>query len=212
MTAPVPLLHRDRHASQAPPPTPSTGPSSRPSTGLRLRLVGAPPTDPPYDDELPGSPVLRLVPPLPGVPARALPAIPRPAPAGRTVTLGLAPAHRPAGSFRPCPTGLPHSHPFAHALVLRLLEVSAGVRPASQLRADTTGELFEQLTRALEARPRATGARPTRRDVRSVHVQDRFDGVAEVCATVLRAGRPGALALRLEGRLGHWVCTELVGI
>jgi hypothetical protein len=47
--------------------------------------------------------------------------------------------------------------------------------------------------------------------VRSVHVQERPEGVAEVCATVHRNGRAGAVALRLEGRNGAWRCTELVG-
>jgi hypothetical protein len=47
--------------------------------------------------------------------------------------------------------------------------------------------------------------------VRSVHVQERPDGVAEVSATVRRGGRYAAVALRLEGVDGQWRCTELAG-
>ena len=62
------------------------------------------------------------------------------------------------------------------------------------------------------ARPRVTGSRPGTGAVRSVHVQQRPDGVAEVCATVHRGQRMAALALRLEGRDGRWCCTELAGL
>jgi hypothetical protein len=107
---------------------------------------------------------------------------------------------------------LPASRPFAHALVQRLLEVLAGLRPVSQLQSDTTFELFTELEQVLPARTRATGPRPSRRDVRSVHVQESDDGVAEVCATVRRDGRVTALALRLEGVDGAWRCTALLGV
>ena len=165
-----------------------------------LRLLPAPASDPPYDDELAVPPTLRLVAPL-GAPVRPrLRPVPRPVPADDEAT---GAQHAP---------GLPPARPFAHALVQRLLEVCAGVRPVVQLRRDTTPELYEQLERALHARPRAQGLRPTRRDVRSVHVQERPGGVAEVCATVLRGDRAGALALRLEGAHGRWLCTRLVGV
>ena len=169
-------------------------------TAGQLRLLPAPASDPPYDDELAVPPTLRLVPPL-GAPDRPrVQPVPRPVPADDD----------PAGA--PGATGLPPARPFAHALVQRLLEVCAGVRPVVQLRRDTTPELYEQLERALHARPRAHGPRPTRRDVRSVHVQERPGGVAEVCATVLRGDRAGALALRIEGVHGQWLCTRLLGV
>jgi len=72
--------------------------------------------------------------------------------------------------------------------------------------------VFDELIRTVSDRPRSTGPRPTRRDVRSVHVQARADGVAEVCATVRRGARMTALAFRLEGRSGAWRCTELIGV
>lgn len=181
-----------------------------------LRLLPAPSSEPPYDDELPEAVRLRLVPPTsplqlrppaPAVPLRLLPP-PVAAPAAPSAVPGDTddePGRTPLAD-------LPPAAPFAHALVQRLLEVLAGLRPVGQLQRDTTLELFDQLTATVTARGRSSGPRPTRRDVRSVHVQTRTDGVAEVCATVRRAGRVTALAFRLEGRSGAWCCTELVGL
>lgn len=169
-----------------------------------LRLLPAPASEPPYDD-LRFRPALRLV-PNGDVPARS---------PSRAGVVGVAAGGGPAGtltSSKPVAGALPPSRPFAHALVQRLLEVSAGVRPLSQLQRDTTPELFQQLERAFTARPRAVGLRPTGRDVRSVHVQERPEGVAEVCATVLRGHRAAAVALRLECVHGRWLCTQLAGV
>ncbi|MCW2679085.1 MAG: hypothetical protein JWM62_486, partial [Frankiales bacterium] len=107
---------------------------------------------------------------------------------------------------------LPPARPVAHALVQGLLEVLAGVRPVSQLQRGTTPELFLQLEQVVHGRPRPVGARPVTGAVRSLHVQERPEGVAEVCATVRRGPRMAAIALRLEGIGGRWCCTELAGI
>ena len=171
-----------------------------------LRLLAAPLSEPPYDDELPLPATLRLVPapvervPVDRAPRETAPVAPAPLP------LDDGPTARTPSS------ALPSSRPFAHALVQRLLEVCAGVRPVSQLQRDTTPDLFAELEAVLVARPRQTGLRPTRRDVRSVHVQEHEEGVAEVCATVRRGGRVTALALRLEGVDGGWRCTALLGL
>ena len=211
-----------------------------------LRLLAAPLTEPPFDDDLPGDdlpggpderPLLRLVPPpapglvpppAPGLvplpapdlvslpaPGSAPSAAPRPGTALRLV--GPTRGSRAAGVLdepRPrTPTDeLPSSAPFARALVQLLLEVRAGARPLPQLQRHTTPALYGDVERALRRRPRTQGLRPSRADVRSVHVQDRPDGVSEVCATVRRGDRLGALALRLEGVHGRWVCTTLVGL
>ena len=173
-------------------------------TGLPLlRLLPAPLSEPPYDDELPDGARLRLVParpdappPAPVVPLRVVPAVPvADDDDGRTPLAAL-----------------PEPRPFAQALVQRLLEVLAGLRPVGQLQRDTTLEVYDDLTARLRPGQRATGPRPSPRDIRSVHVQARADGVAEVCATVRREGRTTALALRLEGRSGAWRCTALVGV
>lgn len=94
----------------------------------------------------------------------------------------------------------------------RLLEVMAGLRPLAQLQRDTSLEVYDDLAGRLTPGRRTTGPRPSPRDVRSVHVQTRADGVAEVCATVHRGGRITALAFRLEGRSGAWRCTQLAGV
>ncbi len=159
-----------------------------------LRLLPAPVSCPPYDDETGPAPLLRLV------------INPAPEPvvdldddawlsATRTPTAELPPARAVAG-----------------ALVRGVLDVLAGVRGAAQLRHDTTAELYaDLLPRLTEARD-ISGLRPDARAIRSLHVQERPEGVVEVCATVVRRGRLGALALRLEGLDGRWRCTELVGI
>lgn len=160
-----------------------------------LRLVPAPISAPPYDDEPGGAPRLRLVAPLT--------VTPDPAPLGDDAW--LAAERTPTAE-------LPGSQAFARVLVQGVLEVIAGVRPLKQLQRDTTPELYASLADNLTRRPRATGTRPNRRAVRSLHVQERPEGVAEVCATVQRGARTIALALRLEGLDGHWRCTQLVGV
>ena len=186
--------------------SPETLPRSTPAplgSGLPLlRLLPAPLSEPPYDDELPDGARLRLVP--------ARPDAPPPAP---VVPLRVVPAPPVADDDGRTPlAALPEPRPFAQALVQRLLEVLAGLRPVGQLQRDTTLEVYDDLTARLRPGQRATGPRPSPRDVRSVHVQARADGVAEVCATVRRQGRTTALALRLEGRSGAWRCTALVGV
>ena len=107
---------------------------------------------------------------------------------------------------------LPATRPYARSLVQVLVEVLAGVRPLTQLRRETTPELYALIGTAVVRTPRTIGARPDGRAVRSVHVQQRPEAVVEVCATVVRGGRPSALALRLEGLDGRWRCTELAGL
>lgn len=175
------------------------------STGQpALRLLPVPPSEPPYDDELPG-----WHPSLP-VPVRAAP--PRRSSSPLRLVPPLPAPDDDDGPVRTPRADLPSPRPFAHALVQRTLEVFAGLRPVSQLQRDTTLELYDELVRLVSSRPRPTGACPPRSAVRSLHVQERPEGVAEVCATVQRGARAGAVALRLEGINGHWRCTELVGV
>lgn len=163
--------------------------------GPGLRLLPAPDCEPPYDDELPDGR------PLPLRPARL-----RPSPPLRLVPppAGPEPTDRSASA-------LPPAKPFAQALVQRLLEVAAGVRPVAQLQRDTTLDVYEALERLLVTRPRAAGARPDARSIRSVRVQDQGGGVVEAFATVRRGARYGAIAFRLEGSGGRWRCTQLEG-
>lgn len=163
-----------------------------------LRLLPAPAWEPPYDDEV-GLPYVGLQ-PLPS-PLRLLPDVD-----GDEVDEDAEPL-----VARTQRSDLPAPQPFARALVQRLLEVLAGVRPVAQLRFDLSPELYDELEVAVAALPRYTGLRPTARSIRSLHVQERPDGVAEVCATVVRGPRAAAIALRIEGIGGAWCCTELLG-
>lgn len=171
-----------------------------------LRLLPAPVSEPPYDDELPARPA-STAPPL--GPLREL--IP---------LLRLVP-DLPLDEDQPRPRTpadeLPRAHPVARALLQGLLEVLAGVRPLAQLQRATSVQLYAELERRVQERrvqaaAQPAGTRPMTGAVRSVHVQQRADGVAEVCATVQRGDRMGALALRLEGVDGRWCCTELAGL
>lgn len=171
--------------------------SVAPAAAPALRLLPAPCSEPPYDDERPDGQPLPLRPRSFGVrPLRIVPSL-----GDEDVSLSA-----------PTPIDdLPPAQPFAHALVQRLLEVLAGVRPLAQLQRHTTLEVYDGLERLLTTRPRAAGPRPDGRAVRSVHVQQRPEGIAEVSATVRRGSRYGAVALRLEGVDGSWSCTELAG-
>lgn len=166
-----------------------------------LRLVPAPVSEPPYDDELP-SPVPSGAPTL--GPLRTLAPLLRLVPAIVDDEDALAP-RTPACE-------LPSPRPVARGLVQGLLEVLAGVRPLAQLQRGTSVELYAQLEQRLQHTPRVAGTRPVTGAVRSLHVQEREDGVAEVCATVHRGKRMAAVALRLEGVRGQWCCTELAGL
>lgn len=161
---------------------------------IGLRLLPAPCSEPPYDDERPGGRPLPLRPTSIG---------PRP--------LRIVPPLVDEPDDRAPVSDLPAAQPFAQALVQHLLEVLAGVRPLSQLQRDTSIEVYDGLERVLTSRPRRGGPRPDGRAVRSVRVQHRPGGIAEVSATVRRGNRYGALALRLEVVRGAWRCTELVG-
>ena len=123
--------------------------------------------------------------------------------------------------FGPQPTGrdqLPEPRAWGGRLVQALVEVLAGDRPAGQLVRWTSSEVYDDVTALVpvgahrgpdrRARPPGTGRSP-RAAVRSVHVTEPADGIAEVAATVSRGRRTTAVALRLEGLDGRWQCTAL---
>jgi hypothetical protein len=171
---------------------PALEPDVAVGSAVPLRLLPAPESAPPYDDE-PDAPVLRLV---------------------RSATLAPETFDDDAwvAAERTATAKLPSSQDFARTLLQAVLEVLAGVRSIKQLRRDTTPELYESIVTSLDGRPAPAGRRPGPRSVRSLHVQERPEGVVEACATVARDGRFVALALRLEGFEGRWRCTELVGL
>jgi hypothetical protein len=157
-----------------------------------LRVVPAPPCAPPYDDEPGGVPLLRLVVP---------PAEPFELDESAWFTEDRTPTAE-----------LPDARAFAALLLQGLVEVLAGARPLGQLRLQTSVELYAELAERLQGGRHRAGGRPQPRCVGRVHTQERPEGVVEACATVLARGRLAAVALRLEGFGGRWVCTDLEGL
>ena len=78
----------------------------------------------------------------------------------------------------------------------------------SQLVRWTTTSVYDDLA-ALVVGPAAVRGAAARGVVRSIHVSEPVDGVAEVAALVRRGARSTAVALRLEGLDGRWQCTAL---
>lgn len=175
---------------------------------LSVRRVPARPLEPPYDDELdPDSPpvtegALALAFPLPsGVPA--VPEVP--------ARLRLVPPADGDGGGA-AEHGPAASRSWAGRLVQAVVEVLAGDRPVAQLARWTAAGVYFDLQRMATraARERAVApVRPAAEVVRSLHVSEPADGVAEVCALVERGRRARALALRLEQVDGRWQCTAL---
>jgi hypothetical protein len=107
---------------------------------------------------------------------------------------------------------LPDARTFTAVLLQGLVEVLAGARPLTQLRLQTTVELYAELQERLQDGRVVRGGRPEPRVVRSVHTQERPEGVVEACATVSRNGKLTAVALRLEGFSGRWLAVDVEGL
>jgi hypothetical protein len=161
-----------------------------------LRLVPAPPHDPPYDDELPA-----VGPRVVGNLALAFPAD----------DPTIVPLRLVAPAVGPAPAGeLPEPRGWAIRLAQAIVEVLAGSRPPAQLSPHASLAVVQQLERAsavaLRGAPR-TGARSPL--VQSVQICRVRPHVAEAAAVIDTGPRRRALALRLEVRGGRWQCTAL---
>jgi hypothetical protein len=107
---------------------------------------------------------------------------------------------------------LPDPRQWAARLAQGVLEVAAGARPSSQLWRWTTQEVLDDVRQ--RSRPATLLDSQRRRAqvpamVRSVHLCEPADGVVEATAIVMGRLRTRALALRLEGLNGRWLCTAL---
>jgi hypothetical protein len=196
-----------------------------------LRRLPLPCSEPPYDDELglapgdwpPRRPAMVDVPrqaadqvrlavqgtlALAFVLPSGLPAVPEPPPDLQLIANDTC----SPDEFGPRPTqraALPAPRTWAGRVVQAIVEVLGGMRPATQLLRWTTEEVYEQISsRVLPARSGDVEG-PPRGVVRSLHVSEPADGVAEVCALVRRGARSTAVALRLEGMDGRWQCTAI---
>lgn len=151
----------------------------------------APRREPPFDDEV-DHPPLRLV--------RAQ-ALELPFPDLRPVRPAV-PVERPAAVGEP--------ELWARRLLVGLSECAGGRRPLRQLGRLVNPMLLRglghDLERADSGRPRHWLAGAT---VRSLHVSEPAEGVAEVAAVLSAGRRVRALALRLEVRHGRWQCVRL---
>ncbi|NHC13026.1 Rv3235 family protein [Motilibacter deserti] len=183
---------------------PRTTPALRATPPRRLP---APRWEPPYDDEVaPLPPTARS--------GQAQLALSFPLPTGLPATPDL-PRLRLVGEeddgFGRRPTGrdeLPEPRAWAARLVQAVVEVLSGERPPAQLLRWTSEEVYARV-RTTAAPPRRAMTTRARAHVRSVHVCEPDDGVAEVAAVIVRNGRAQALALRMEGLDGRWQCTTL---
>lgn len=189
------------------------------SKGRPLRLLPAPMTDPPYDDELGAAALV-----VDGALALAFPAPSAPIP------LRLAPpAIEEEFDDRATPRSLlPDPVPLAHRFAQAVVEILAGDRPVAQLSRYATLDVLDQLERAVRRRgtgltgpiraaargvegsgARGAGAALARPRVTSIHLSEPADGAAEACAVMSAGARRRALAFRLEGLDGRWQCTAL---
>ena len=189
-----------------------------PTPTASLRRLPPPELEPPYDDDagpqaLTGGPgavqgALALV--LPAVPSSLLPTRAR----GLRLVPPLDGSTDDRFGARPTPRSeLPAPGPWSGRLVQALLEVLAGTRPVQQLLRWTSQSVYADLEDAVTPstgrKPVRAGSRPGAATVRSVHVSEPAEGIAEVCAVVARTGRTRAVALRREGVDGRWQCTAL---
>lgn len=188
-----------------------------------VRVLPAPRHTPPYDDEpdlIEGTRPRRRLSVLPGqaelplewMLRNGLPARPRVPLVLVRGAAAQAPVDEQHDDFGPLPTpraALPAPGPWAGRLVQAVVEVIGGDRPLSQLVRWTDEQVFGQL-RALVLQRRDCARPRPRASVRSVHVAEPLDGIAEVCAVVHDGARARAYALRLEGADGRWCCTHLM--
>jgi len=203
------------------------------SAAMRPTLRPAPACEPPFDDEVtalsPGADRWAAVAADAGCAVQGtlalafvlpsgVPAVPV-APVGLRLVAPLPLREGTGGAqealddveFGPQPTGradLPEPRGWAARLVQALVEVLAGDRPVGQLVRWTSAEVYDDV--AALTLPATAGRTTTARGVvRSVHVSEPVDGVAEVAALVRRGRRTTAVALRLEGLDGRWQCTAV---
>jgi hypothetical protein len=180
-----------------------------------------PVSEPPYDDEHPGiaaatrrawdhggGPAVQGTLALAFVLPSGVPAAPVAPPELRLVPRPAAQDDADEVDFGPQPTGtaaLPPLRRWSGQFAQAVVEVLAGDRPLSQLVRWTTSGVFDDLAGRIDATP----AESARGVVRSLHLSEPADGVAEVAASVRRGSRCTALAIRLEGLDGRWQCTAL---
>jgi Family of unknown function (DUF6459) len=179
------------------------------------RLMPAPSSEPPYDDELGVSPAparqspgatqgtLALTFTLPS----GVAATPQPPRLRLVEGTGSGPA-----DAADAPAALAEVQAWAGTLAQAVVEVLAGDRPVGQLLRWTTARIYADVSRraGLAARECTAVRRGrSRAVVRRVRVCQPAAGVAEATAVVSDGHRTRAIALRLQRTDGRWLCTAL---
>jgi hypothetical protein len=165
-----------------------------------MLIRSAPRREPPFDDEVAGTGLRRI-----GPHDRTLPFV-SPIVAPTAISEGSREVVDP---YAPPPRDdVPEPTSVAHRLMIGIIEVATGRRPAGQLAAYTSPPVLRGLSRDAGRLTRlGTTARPA--ILRSVRVNEPADGVAEVAAVVDAAARCRAVAMRLEAFEGRWRCVRL---
>jgi hypothetical protein len=111
------------------------------------------------------------------------------------------------------PAGMPDVRDWAARFVQAVAEVIGGDRPVAQLIRWTDQEVYLDISRRVRilgvTSTAATRSKVNRPQVRSVHICQPLDGVAEVAVHIRHGARSRAVAARLEVVRGRWLCTAL---
>ena len=116
-------------------------------------------------------------------------------------------------SSAPSPAGVPDVRDWAARFVQAVAEVIGGDRPVSQLIRWTDEDVYLDMCRRVRilgvTSTAASRGRVNRPQVRSVHICQPRDGVAEVAVHIRHGTRSRAVAARLEVVRDRWLCTAL---
>jgi hypothetical protein len=112
----------------------------------------------------------------------------------------------------PSPARAADASAWAARFLQAVVEVVSSDRPLSQLLRWTDERVYEEIgcrKRRMTLRRQATGVKPGRQQVASVHVAQLGPATAEVAARVACGGRSRAIAARLELVRDRWLCTAI---
>jgi len=184
-------------------------------------VMRVPQTEPPYDTEEWRPELIRTELGI-GVPIQGTLALSfapsRPAPSAGTQRPLRLVADPPDGETSQPPktprSQLPDPRELGFRLAVAVGEALAGSRPADHLAKSFSESAFDAVLAAVPARKlavrRVAGSQSRPRiKVRSVRSFEPTDGSAEVSAHVHVGDRGRAVALRLEGLAGRWICTQV---
>ncbi|MEQ4205273.1 Rv3235 family protein [Actinopolymorpha sp. B17G11] len=197
-------------------------PRTQPDVHRLPRRIPGPATEPPYDDERGFDTDGQLTDGALALDISASTMVAEPAVEELSVARHLRvvqgpgskrPSEDPFFAPQPTPRGaLPDPKSWCGRFVQALIEVLTGDRPSAQLLRWTNERVYADVV----ARVRALGGAPVtvrggrgRVLVRSVHICEPRDGVAEAAIHVKHGGRSRAVAVRVEGLDGRWRCTAL---